>query len=86
MQIVDKKSATLGLPGTRETSIGLDSDHDGICKFSSATDDMYEQVSGNIIDLVERAVKDAEMRQRLTKLALPTATPGYGGENRAACT
>ncbi|KAK3190887.1 hypothetical protein K4F52_003204 [Lecanicillium sp. MT-2017a] len=83
--IVDKKSATLGLPGTRETSIGLDSDHDGICKFSSATDDMYEQVSGNIIDLVERAVKDAEMRQRLTKLALPTATPGYGGENRAAC-
>ncbi|OAQ61390.1 ankyrin repeat domain-containing protein [Pochonia chlamydosporia 170] len=82
--IVDKKSATLGLPGTRETSIGLDSDHDEMCKFASADDDMYEQVAGNIIQLVERAVEDAKHRQRLADLALPIASPGDGNNRIAA--
>lgn len=85
-QIVDKKSATLGLPGTREVSIGLDSDHDGICKFSSVTDDMYEQVSGNIVELVKRAIEDAAVRQKITNLTLPATNPHHGGEHCTSCT
>ena len=64
-QIVDEVSATLGLPGGRETQIAVEANHSTICKFSSATDDNYEQVADNLVDLVERAVEAVEERERL---------------------
>ncbi|KAF4448228.1 hypothetical protein F53441_8335 [Fusarium austroafricanum] len=36
--IVDKQSAILNLPGTREKQIAMDADHSSICKFDSADD------------------------------------------------
>lgn len=32
-KIVEKKSATFGLPGTRETIISVNSNHSDVCKF-----------------------------------------------------
>ena len=56
-QVVEKRSATLGLRGTRERQIPLDTDHSNICRFGSAEDDIYLQVAGNIEELVKEAVK-----------------------------
>lgn len=58
--IVDQKSATLGLPGSREESIALEANHSNICKFPDADDDNYEQVIGNLKILV----RDAEKRMQ----------------------
>lgn len=55
MKIVDKRSATLGLPGTREIQIGLDADHRDVCKFKSAEDAAFKQVSQNLLFLFEAA-------------------------------
>jgi len=68
---VDPKSATLGLAGTREKQIALDSDHSHICKFDKADGDDYEQVIDNLVDLVESATKAFEERQRLESMATP---------------
>jgi hypothetical protein len=60
---VDKKSATLELAGTREKVIALEANHAGICKFNLPDGADYELVSGNIIQLAERAVKSAAERK-----------------------
>ena len=80
-QIVDKKSATLGLPGAREEQIALDADHSNVCKFKSAEDDNYEQVSGNLVELVKAAREACRERQRLADLMIPT-----GGTSEAIAT
>ncbi|KAI9859416.1 MAG: hypothetical protein M1813_006753 [Trichoglossum hirsutum] len=54
--IVDKRSATLGLPLNRETQIALNSNHSEICKFESTGSDDYEQVEGNIVELTKKAL------------------------------
>jgi hypothetical protein len=56
IQIVDKRSATLGLPLNRETQIALNSNHSEICKFESTGSDDYEQVEGNIVELTKKAL------------------------------
>jgi hypothetical protein len=61
---VDKKSATLNLPGVREKQIALETDHSGVCKFASADGDDYEQVSFNLDRLVKSAVKFAAEREQ----------------------
>ncbi len=53
--IVERESAVLGLTGSRETQVTLDSDHSGICKIG-ARGAMYELVGGNISNLVNKAV------------------------------
>ncbi|KAH0593445.1 hypothetical protein MHUMG1_08902 [Metarhizium humberi] len=55
--IVDKKSATLNLPGTREKQIAMHADHSPICKFESADSLACELVLGTIGEEVERAVR-----------------------------
>ncbi|MCJ1396455.1 hypothetical protein MMC18_009345 [Xylographa bjoerkii] len=60
--IVDKKSATLGLPGLREKQIAMHADHAGVCRFDSADDDNYKQVSFHIVQLVKNAAQDAAER------------------------
>ncbi|KAI1149277.1 hypothetical protein F4825DRAFT_464274 [Nemania diffusa] len=57
MKIVDKRSATLGLPGTREIQIGLDADHRDVCKFKSAEDAAFKQVSQNLFSGRMRDIK-----------------------------
>ncbi|KAH7233835.1 uncharacterized protein BKA55DRAFT_598050 [Fusarium redolens] len=54
--IVDKKSATLNLPGTREKQIAMQADHSTICKFESADSPACELVLGTIADEVDRAL------------------------------
>jgi hypothetical protein len=55
--IVDKKSATLNLAGTREKQIAMHADHSTICKFESANSPACELVLGTITGEVERALK-----------------------------
>jgi hypothetical protein len=55
VKIVDKNSATLGLPSEQESQIGLDADHSGICRFETVND-MFEQVIGNIQEMIQEAV------------------------------
>ncbi|KAI0908384.1 hypothetical protein F4823DRAFT_599089 [Ustulina deusta] len=53
--VVDRKSALLGLPGTRERQIPLDADHRGICKFASDKEPRYKLVEDNIAQMVINA-------------------------------
>lgn len=68
---MDRKSATLGLAGTRERQIALDADHSKICKFDNPNGDDYRQVADNIVDLVDDALKVFEHRQRFPSLEAP---------------
>ncbi|KAH7459835.1 hypothetical protein FOMA001_g19874 [Fusarium oxysporum f. sp. matthiolae] len=54
--IVDKTSATLNLPGTREKQIAMHADHSTICKFDSPDSPACELVLGTIADEVDRAL------------------------------
>jgi len=74
---VDKKSAQLGLGGNREQLVPMDADHNGICKFASE-DSVYEQVEGNIRDLIDGAVEIATYRSALAQdqaRKTPTISP-----------
>lgn len=66
-QVVDKGSATLGLPGTREKQIPVDADHRQICKFNSERDPRYQQVADNIISLMSEAVTAQEKRLKASE-------------------
>lgn len=83
---MDKESATLGLPGTREKQIPLDADHSKICKFESEDSPIYKQVADNVSELAERAIR--KHRERTTQTndhnggdSLPT-TSIEGNESR----
>lgn len=54
---MDKKSATLGLSGMREEQLGLEANYETICKFDSASSDIYEHVADNIADFARRAME-----------------------------
>lgn len=56
-KIVEKGSATLGLPDSRETVIALNADHETICRFASEDDENYKHVSALIVDLANSAVQ-----------------------------
>ncbi|KAL8403380.1 hypothetical protein RB594_008580 [Gaeumannomyces avenae] len=53
--VVDKRSATIGLPGTQETQIPLDANHSYICRFENDRDSTYRQVSDNIVRMINDA-------------------------------
>ncbi|KAI9818975.1 MAG: hypothetical protein M1832_004143 [Thelocarpon impressellum] len=72
--IVDKKSATLGLSGQRETQVARDADHSEVCKFASA-DGEYELVAGNLKRLAEGARKARLERDRMATLKSSSAEP-----------
>jgi hypothetical protein len=71
LQIVDKRSATFGLPLNRETQIALDANHSDICKFEAIDSDDYEQVEDNIVLLAKRALLAVAERARLSALNVP---------------
>jgi hypothetical protein len=56
-QIVPAHSATLG-SGTNEKQIPIDADHRQMCKFDFDQDLIYSQVSKNIVELTEHAIRD----------------------------
>ncbi len=66
--IVDKKSATLGLPGSREKLLTVNSDHSGVCQFEG-DDDKFEPVKRAIEtlanDAIDREKKAAADRSRV---------------------
>ena len=72
---MDKKSATLGLPGLRERQIPMDADHAGVCKYASVDGDDYEQVSFNLVRLVKSAVEAVAKRARTASLSVPSSQP-----------
>ncbi|RDW59348.1 uncharacterized protein DSM5745_11043 [Aspergillus mulundensis] len=58
--IVEKKSATLGLPDSRELTVALLGDHESICRYISEDDDNYKHVSGLITRFAAIAMKECE--------------------------
>ncbi|KAI0897700.1 hypothetical protein F4806DRAFT_494425 [Annulohypoxylon nitens] len=74
--VVDRKSAVLGLPGTREKQLALEADHRSICKFSSDKDPNYQLVAENIIRMINTA---CSLRNRSNSSKL------CSGENESAC-
>jgi hypothetical protein len=58
--VVDKHSATLGLPGSREKQIALDADHSRMCKFESNKDPIYKQVEVNLLEMIRDASSPSE--------------------------
>ena len=56
--VVDNKSATLGLAGSRETFLTIDEDHSHLCKFAG-DDDAFEPVGRGITNLAEAATAQA---------------------------
>ncbi|PYH97579.1 kinesin [Aspergillus ellipticus CBS 707.79] len=55
--IVEKESAILGLPDSREKTVALNADHEEICRFSCDEDDNYQYVSSLIVELATSATE-----------------------------
>ncbi|PYI10351.1 kinesin [Aspergillus sclerotiicarbonarius CBS 121057] len=55
--IVEKHSAVLGLPDSREKAVALNGDHDAICRFPREEDDDYQYVSSLIVELARSATE-----------------------------
>ncbi|KAI9731883.1 MAG: hypothetical protein M1834_004334 [Cirrosporium novae-zelandiae] len=53
--VVDKKSATLNLPGTRETQVAMHADHSAICKFAINGSEC-QMVIKTIVEELKRAL------------------------------
>lgn len=62
---MDEKSATLGLAGTRERLITIDSNHSDVCKFE-ADNDKYDPVKRAIGRLADDAIalKESEANSK----------------------
>ncbi|KAK0705593.1 P-loop containing nucleoside triphosphate hydrolase protein [Lasiosphaeris hirsuta] len=58
--IVDKRSATMNLPGEREKQVPIDADHSAICKFDSPNSGTCELVLGTIAAQIKRALELAQ--------------------------
>lgn len=60
VQIVEKKSATLGLPDSREITVALAGDHESICRYRSEEDDRYIHVSSLITRFAAIAMRECD--------------------------
>ncbi|GMG10971.1 unnamed protein product [Aspergillus oryzae] len=67
------RSATLGLPDSREMVVALDADHESICRLASEDDDDYRRVSSLIVEL------DASLSNLPTDLLQSTPRNLYFG-------
>ena len=50
-------SATLNLPGARETQVAMHADHSSICKFDKADSRYCKLAIGTIADVLEQALE-----------------------------
>lgn len=60
IQIVEKKSATFGLPDSREITVALAGDHESICRYRSKEDARYIHVSGLITRFAAIAMRECD--------------------------
>ncbi|KAJ4300830.1 hypothetical protein N0V90_002918 [Kalmusia sp. IMI 367209] len=86
--IVDRDSAKLNLPGSREALIPVDADHNDICKFATE-DGEYEQVEQNIKRLVEVEVphnpnRNFVGRENTVERTIEILTSSKGSQPRIA--
>ena len=60
--IVPKRSACFGLPGSRENIVELNAEHSDLCRFdgSMRDQDNFKLVANNIQDIYEAALKRSE--------------------------
>ena len=75
---MDEKSATIGLPTSREKQIGIAADHISICKFEWIDGDDYTQVEGNIVYMAQQAVEAVASRHRGLSVPLATTNQASG--------
>ncbi|KAK0747323.1 WD40-repeat-containing domain protein [Apiosordaria backusii] len=62
--IVERKSATLNLPGSREKQVVVNADHSLICKFDSPDDPQCQLVLGTIAEQLECALKLDQLSEK----------------------
>lgn len=62
IKVVEKRSAALGSPASRETVVALNASHSQICRFASEDDEEYQRVSQLIADLASSAIEDVMER------------------------
>ncbi|KAL4763169.1 uncharacterized protein BDW70DRAFT_158018 [Aspergillus foveolatus] len=74
--IVEKKSATFGLPDTREITVALLGDHESICRFASEEDDNYKHVSGLITRFAAIAMRECEKAPLFGELSTESTLAG----------
>ncbi|KAK4565483.1 hypothetical protein LTR86_004100 [Recurvomyces mirabilis] len=71
--VVDQTSASLSLGANREWPIALNRDHTSLCRFNGMDDhDDYEQVEGNVCEMIEEAIKHSGS---LTGLGITSSPP-----------
>ncbi|KAI9376511.1 hypothetical protein BJX61DRAFT_538748 [Aspergillus egyptiacus] len=58
--IVEKKSATLGLPDSREMTVAVAGDHESICRFASEEDENYKHISALITRFAAIAMNNCD--------------------------
>lgn len=64
-------SAILGLPDDRETALGLEADHSGLCRFADEHGLDYRPVWKSIKSLVMRSLEKAQELAALNELRAP---------------
>ncbi|PYH36551.1 kinesin [Aspergillus neoniger CBS 115656] len=59
--VVEKDSAVLGLPDSREKAIALNADHEEICRFHCDKDDRYQYVSSLIVEMANSGTETRQL-------------------------
>ncbi|KAI1735199.1 hypothetical protein F4680DRAFT_453107 [Xylaria scruposa] len=81
--VVNKHSATLGLPGSHEKQIALNANHRHMCKFESAEDPIYQQVEINLLEMIQDAASYRQWpptgRAMISKMGINGAVPPRTG-------
>lgn len=82
-QIVDKASAKLGLSDSVEILVGVAENHRNICKFDDSHDGNYKLVIGEIIELVQAAIRDPS-RLSVPCISVKQAPPSERSQSAAS--
>ncbi|KAI1409717.1 hypothetical protein F5Y13DRAFT_169327 [Hypoxylon sp. FL1857] len=90
--VVNQKSATLSLPGSREKRIPCDADHRNICKFDHENDPRYQQLADNLVKMINKACSprwnprptssSTENSSNIEGELNATLQAGYGNQSR----
>jgi hypothetical protein len=81
--IVDRDSATFGLPGTRENIVDLQRNHSDICRFNfDNLEDIasYKIVQHNMRTAYNKIIESEDLMERLGGLNTPISAPSSSGQ------
>lgn len=81
--IVDRDSATFGLPGTRENIVDLKRNHSDICQFNfDNLEDIasYKIVQHNMRTAYNKIIESEDLMERLGGLNTPISAPSSSGQ------